>query len=157
MFITRKHLSRRTVLKGTGVAVALPLLDAMIPAATALAATAAAPKPRAAFIYFPHGAVMDQWTPTKVGSDFELPQILAPLKPFQKQLTVISGLENKSAIAAPVHAITPGTWLSCIPPRISHDPLGGTTLDQIAAQHIGQNTPLPSIEVGTEERGGEGS
>jgi hypothetical protein len=157
MYITRKHLSRRTVLKGTGVAVALPLLDAMIPAATALAATAAAPKPRAAFVYFPHGAVMDQWTPTKVGADFDLPQILAPLKPFQKQLTVISGLENKSAIAAPVHAITPGTWLSCIPPRISHDPYGGTTIDQIMAQHIGQGTPLPSIEVGTEERGGEGS
>lgn len=157
MYITRKHLSRRTLLKGTGAAVALPLLDAMIPAATALAATAAAPKPRAAFVYFPHGAVMDQWTPSKVGPDFELPQILAPLKPFQKQLTVISGLENKSAIAAPVHAITPGTWLSCIPPRISHDPYGGTTIDQIVAQHIGQNTPLPSIEVGTEERGGEGS
>jgi hypothetical protein len=157
MFITRKHLSRRTVLKGTGAAVALPLLDAMIPAATALAATAAAPRPRAAFIYFPHGAVMDQWTPTKVGADFEMPQILAPLKPFQKQVTVISGLENKSAIAAPVHAITPGTWLSCIPPRISHDPYGGTTVDQIVAKHIGQSTPLPSIEVGTEERGGEGS
>ena len=157
MYITRKHLSRRTVLKGTGVAVALPLLDAMVPAATALAATAAAPKPRAAFVYFPHGAVMDQWTPTKVGADLALPQILAPLKPFQKQLTVISGLENKSAIAAPVHAITPGTWLSCIPPRISHDPYGGTTVDQIVAKHIGQGTPLPSIEVGTEERGGEGS
>jgi Protein of unknown function (DUF1552) len=157
MFITRKHLSRRTVLKGTGAAVALPLLDAMIPAATALAATAAAPKPRMAFVYFPHGAVMDQWTPKKEGADFDLPQILAPLKPFQKQLTVISGLENRSAIAAPVHAITPGTWLSCVPPRISHDPYGGTTIDQIAAKHIGQTTPLPSIEVGTEERGGEGS
>lgn len=157
MYITRKHLSRRTVLKGTGAAVALPLLDAMIPAATALAATAAAPKPRMAFVYFPHGAVMDQWTPKKVGADFDLPQILAPLKPFQKQLTVISGLENKAAIAAPVHAITPGTWLSCVPPRISHDPYGGTTVDQIAAKHIGQSTPLPSIEVGTEERGGEGS
>jgi hypothetical protein len=157
MYITRKHLSRRTVLKGTGAAVALPLLDAMIPAATALAATAAAPKPRMACVYFPHGAVMDQWTPKKEGADFDLPPIIASLKPFQKQLTVISGLENKSAIAAPVHAITPGTWLSCIPPRISHDPYGGVTIDQIAAKHIGQSTPLPSIEVGTEERGGEGS
>jgi hypothetical protein len=157
MYITRKHLSRRTVLKGTGAAVALPLLDAMIPAATALAATAAAPKPRMAFVYFPHGAVMDQWTPKKEGADFDLPPIIASLKPFQKQLTVISGLENKSAIAAPVHAITPGTWLSCVPPRISHDPYGGTTIDQLAAKHIGQNTPLPSLEVGTEERGGEGS
>ena len=157
MYITRKHLSRRTVLKGAGCAVGLPLLDAMIPAATALAKTAAAPKPRMAFIYFPHGAVMDKWTPTKTGADFDLPPIISSLAPFQKQLTVISGLENKSAIAAPVHAITPGTWLSCVPPRISHDPYGGITVDQIAAKHIGQDTPLPSLEVGTEERGGEGS
>jgi hypothetical protein len=157
MYITKKHLSRRAVLKGAGYSVALPLLDAMIPAATALANTAAARKVRMAFVYFPHGAVMNQWTPQKEGPDFDLPPIIAPLKPFQKQLTVISGLENKSAIAAPVHAITPGTWLSCVPPRISHDPYGGITVDQILAKHIGQDTPLPSLEVGTEERGGEGS
>ena len=157
MFITKKHLSRRSVLKGAGYAVSLPLLDAMIPAATALANTAAAAKVRMAFVYFPHGAVMDQWTPKKDGPDFDLPPIIEPLKPFQDQLTVISGMENKSAIAAPVHAITPGTWLSCVPPRISHDPYGGITVDQIAAQHIGQDTPLPSLEVATEERGGEGS
>jgi hypothetical protein len=157
MYITKKHLSRRAVLKGAGYAVSLPLLDAMIPAATALANTAAAPKLRMAFVYFPHGAVMDQWTPKAEGPDFDLPPILAPLKPFQKQLTVISGLENKSAIAAPVHAITPGTWLSCVPPRISHDPYGGITVDQIIAKHIGQETPIPSLEVATEERGGEGS
>lgn len=157
MYITKKHLSRRAVLKGAGYAVSLPLLDAMIPAATALANTAAAPKLRVAFVYFPHGAVMDQWTPKAEGPDFDLPPILAPLKPFQKQLTVISGLENKSAIAAPVHAITPGTWLSCVPPRISHDPYGGITVDQIIAKHIGQETPIPSLEVATEERGGEGS
>ncbi|HWL61655.1 MAG TPA: DUF1552 domain-containing protein [Steroidobacteraceae bacterium] len=157
MFITKKHLSRRTLLKGAGYALSLPLLDAMIPASTALANTAAAKRLRMAFVYFPHGAVMNQWTPQKEGPDFDLPPIIAPLKPFQKQLTVISGMENKSAIAAPVHAITPGTWLSCVPPRISHDPYGGITVDQIVAQHIGQDTPLPSLEVGTEERGGEGS
>ena len=72
MFITRKHLSRRTMLKGAGVALGLPLLDAMIPAATALAATAAAPKPRLGFVYFPHGAVMDRWKPAAVGTSFEL-------------------------------------------------------------------------------------
>jgi len=66
-------------------------------------------------------------------------------------------MENKSAIAAPVHAITPGTWLSCVEPRISHDPLGGITIDQIAAKYISQDTPLPSLEIATEERGGEGS
>jgi hypothetical protein len=157
MYITKKHLSRRTVLKGAGAAMALPLLDAMIPASTAIAKTAAAARARMAFIYFPHGAVMDQWTPKTEGPDFDLPPIIAPLKPFQNQLTIISGLENKSAIAAPVHAVTPGTWLSCVPPRISHDPLGGITADQIAAKHIGQDTSLPSLEVGTEERGGEGS
>ena len=157
MFITRKHLSRRSVLRGVGVSMALPLLDAMVPAHTALSKTAAAAKARMAFVYFPHGAVMDKWTPTKDGADFDLPPILAPLKPFQQHLTVISGMENKSAIAAPVHAITPGTWLSCVEPRISHDPLGGVTIDQIAAKYISQNTPLPSLEIATEERGGEGS
>jgi Protein of unknown function (DUF1552) len=157
MYLTRKFLSRRTVLRGAGVAVALPLLDAMIPAHTAFSKTAAAPKLRMTFVYFPHGAVMDKWTPKKEGADFDLPQIIAPLKPFQKQLTIISGLENRPAIAAPVHAVTPGTWLGCVAPRISHDPLGGTTADQIAAQHIGQSTSLPSLEVATEERGGEGS
>src|SRR5690606_1224466 len=136
---------------------ALPLLDAMIPARTALAKTAAAPRPRMAFIYFPHGAVMDKWTPVAEGPNFDLPQILKPLAPFQEYLTVVSGLENKPAVAPPVHAITPGTWLSCVAPRVSHDPYGGVTADQIAAQHIGQDTPLPSLEVATEEQGGEGS
>lgn len=157
MFISKIHLPRRTVLKALGATVGLPLLDAMIPASTALGQTAAAPKPSMTFVYFPHGAVMDQWTPKKDGADFDLPPILAPLAPFQKQLTVISGLENKSAAAAPVHAITPGTWLSCVPPRASHEPYGGITVDQIAAQKIGRDTQLPSIEVGTEEHGGTGS
>ena len=157
MFITKKHLKRRTVLKAIGASVGLPLLDAMVPAGTALAQTAAAAKARMLFVYFPHGAVMDKWTPKKDGPDFDFPAILAPLAPFQKQLTVISGLENKSAVAAPVHAITPGTWLSCVPPRISHDPYGGVTIDQVAAKVFGQDTPLPSLEVATEEQGGEGS
>jgi hypothetical protein len=157
MLILKKHLSRRTVLRGVGASVGLPLLQAMIPAGVALAKTAAAAKPRMAFIYFPHGAVMDQWTPKTEGALAELPPILKPLDPFRKYLTVVSGLENKSAVAAPVHAITPGTWLSCVPPRISHDPYGGVTIDQIAAKHIGQDTPLPSLEIGTEEQGGEGS
>src|SRR5690606_39753863 len=99
MFITKKHLPRRTFLKGMGVSLALPLLDAMIPARTALAKTAAAPRPRMAFIYFPHGAVMDKWTPVAEGPNFDLPQILKPLAPFQEYLTVVSGLENKPAVA----------------------------------------------------------
>jgi hypothetical protein len=157
MLILKKHLSRRTVLRGMGASVGLPFLSAMVPAGVALAKTAAAPKPRMAFIYFPHGAVMDKWTPKQEGSLGDLPQILKPLDPYKKYLTVISGLENKSAVAAPVHAITPGTWLSCVPPRISHEPYGGITIDQVAARHIGQDTPMPSLEIGTEEQGGEGS
>ena len=116
MFITKKHLSRRTFLRGAGVTVGLPLLDAMIPAWTALAQTAASPKPRMGFLYLPHGAIMDQWTPAADGTSFELTPILKPLAPFQKQLTIVSGLENKGAIAPPVHALSPGTWLSCVTP-----------------------------------------
>lgn len=157
MFITKKHLSRRTVLRSLGASISLPLLDAMIPAATALAQTAAAAKPRVAFVYFPHGAVMNQWTPGKDGADFDFPQILKPLEPFKHRLTVISGLENAPAIGEPVHAITPGTWLSCVHPRISQDPFGGVTIDQMIAQKISQDTPLPSLELATEEEGGEGS
>ena len=97
MFITRKHLSRRTFLRGAGVAIGLPFLDAMVPAGTALAQTAAKPIPHMGFIYFPHGAIMDQWTPAKDGTDFELPSILKPFAPFKKQLTVISALDNKPA------------------------------------------------------------
>jgi len=156
-FLTKKFLSRRTVLRGVGVGVALPFLDAMLPAGVALAKTAAAARPRMAFVYFPHGAVMDQWTPKAEGAHFDLPPILEPLEPFRKRLTIVSGLENKSAVAAPVHAITPGTWLSCVPPRIGHDPYGGITIDQIAAKHLSHDTPLPSLEVATEEQGGEGS
>lgn len=157
MYISKKHLSRRSVLRGASLSIALPLLDAMIPAATALAQTAAAPKPRVGFIYFPHGAVMDKWTPSAVGRDFDLPPILQPLDPFKDKLTVISGLENAPAIGEPVHAITPGTWLSCVHPRVSQDPWGGVTIDQMIAQAIGQDTPLPSLEIATEEEGGEGS
>jgi BMFP domain-containing protein YqiC len=157
MFIFKKHLSRRTFLRGAGVAVGLPFLDAMVPAWTALAQTAASPRPRMGFMYLPHGAIMESWTPDAVGTGFELPPILKPLAPFQKQLTIVSELQNKPAIAPPVHALNPGTWLSCMTPRPGQDPYGGVTADQIAAAHIGQDTPLPSIEVATEGRGGSGA
>lgn len=129
----------------------------MIPARTALAATAANPKPHLGFIYFPHGAIMEHWTPKAEGTTFELPTILQPLAAFQKHLTVVSGLENKPAISPAVHAITPGTWLNCVHPRASQAPYCGPTIDQIAAAHIGQDTPLPSLEVAVEARGGGGS
>lgn len=154
MFITKKYLSRRRVLRGLGATVALPFLDAMVPAATALADTAAAAKPRMGFFYLPHGAIMRDWTPDIVGKDFDLKPILQPFAPFKNQMTVISGLDNKPAQSSAVHAITPGTWLSCAVPRRSHAPFGGISADQIAALHIGQDTALPSLELATEEKGG---
>jgi hypothetical protein len=156
MFITKKHLSRRTVLRGMGATLALPLLDAMIPARTALAQTAAKASPHLGFIYFPHGAIMNEWTPAKEGADYEMTSILKPLEPFRKQVTIISGLGNRAADGSAVHATAPGTWLSGVAPRPTHEPYGGVTADQIAAQHIGQDTPLPSLELTTEDRSGGG-
>jgi len=163
MFITKKHLSRRTLLKGGTAAIGLPLLSAMVPAATALAQTAAKPAPRMGFFYLPHGAIMNntrfgaemnRWTPDAAGRDFDLKPILEPFAPLKKYLTVVSGLGNKPAESSAVHAIVPATWLSCEHPRQSHAPHAGVTVDQIAARHIGQDTPLPSLEVATEEEGG---
>jgi hypothetical protein len=155
MFITRKHLTRRTVLRGVGTAIALPLLDAMIPAGTALAQTAAKATPHVGFIYFPHGAVEAQWTPTGEGQIGEFRDILKPLEKYKSLTTVFSHIDNQAPLG-PVHALSPGTWLSCVHPAISQDAHGGTTIDQIAAQHIGQDTPLPSLEVATENHGGGG-
>jgi hypothetical protein len=159
MFITRKHISRRTMLKSAGVALGLPLLDAMIPARTVLAQTAAAPKLRTGFFYMPHGAIMgntshgpamDKWTPSGSGADFTLSPILSPLEPHKKYVSSFGNLEN-AATAGSVHSFTPSTWLSCTRPDT-----GGTrahmavTLDQVMAKVISQDTPLPSLEVASE-------
>jgi Protein of unknown function (DUF1552) len=157
MFITKKYLHRRTFLRGAGAMIALPLLDAMIPAGTALANTAAKPLVRLGFVYFPHGAIMEKWTPTAEGANFELSPILEPLKPFQKQLTVISGLGNRPGESQAVHAIVPATWLSCTHPKQGQDPNMAVTADQIAAKYIGQETSLPSLEIATEAPGGGGA
>jgi hypothetical protein len=149
MFITKKHLSRRTLLRGLGTTVALPLLDAMIPAATAWAQTAAKPQPRLGFVFFPHGAVMDRWVPKTAGADFEVPAILAPAAKFKDRMTIVSGLRNKPAESSDPHGIIAGTWLRCVAPNDNSDPNKGITADQIAAQYIGKDTTFPSIEVGT--------
>jgi hypothetical protein len=159
MFITKKHLSRRTVLKGAGVTLALPLLDAMIPPATALAQTAAAPKMRMGFFYIPHGAIlgntshgpaMDRWTPSGAGADFKLSPILASLEPYRKYVTSFGNINNE-AMAGGVHSLAPATWLSAKrPDRKSAGANMSTTLDQVVARHIGQNTTLPSLEVAAE-------
>jgi uncharacterized protein DUF1552 len=153
-FITKKHLSRRTVLRGMGVSIALPLLDAMIPARTALANTAAAPNPRMGFIYFPHGAIMSRWAPASTGKDYEMTQILKPLEPFREHMTIVSGLRNKAGESPSPHAIIAGTWLGCVPPTPTQAPHAGTSADQVAAQHIGQDTTLPSLELAGEDGGG---
>jgi hypothetical protein len=148
MFLSRKHLSRRAVLKGAGATIALPLLDAMIPSATALAQTAAAPTTRLGFIYFPHGALQEYWTPAQTGRDFEFPFILKPLEPLRDHVTVVSGLRNKGGESSSPHGIIEETWLSCVSPRLRNAKTGvGVTADQIAAKHLGKDTSLPSLEL----------
>ena len=159
MFLTKKHLSRRTALRGAGVALALPFMDAMVPAHTALAQTAAAPKIRAGFFSLPHGAIMhntahgpewDNWTPKGAGENFELSTIMKSLEPHKRYVNSFGNLENAASVGS-VHTINPATWLSGVRP--DSEAAGAsmsTTLDQVIAQHIGQETSLPSLEVAAE-------
>jgi hypothetical protein len=159
MFITRKHIPRRAVLKAAGVSLALPFLDAMVPAGTALAQTAAVPKLRTGFFYIPHGAIMgntshgpslDKWTPSGSGATFKLSPILASLEPYRKYVTSFGNLQN-AATAGSVHSFTPATWLSATRPDTGAPRAHmATTLDQVIAKIIGQDTPLPSLEVAAE-------
>src|SRR5665213_3138202 len=154
MFISKKHLPRRTFLRGMGTALALPLLDAMVPARTLLAKTAANPTSRLGFVYLPHGAIMDRWTPAQEGANFEYTPILKPLEPFREYVDVVSGLGHRAADTSAVHSLSPTTWLSGVRPKPTQgvDAFAGITADQIAAMHIGQETPLPSIEIATEDQ-----
>jgi len=145
MFITKKHLSRRKVLKGAGASIALPFLDAMIPAATALPA----PKLRLGFVYIPHGAVYESWTPEKTGNDFEMSRILSSLADYKSHMTVISDLRNKPAESPDPHAITAGTWLRCVAPKGTSYTEDGISADQFAARQLGEDTPFPSLELST--------
>ena len=152
MHVFKKHVSRRTVLKGVGATIALPLLDAMNPAATAWAQTAAGSAPkRFAFIGFPHGAIMDKWSPAQTGASFEMSPILQPLEPFKQHLTIVSGLRNKPGETPEPHGYIEMTWLSCVKPG-EHgvaSPDAGVSADQFAARHIGQDTRVPSLELTT--------
>jgi hypothetical protein len=156
VFITKKHLPRRTFLRGAGVAVALPLLDSMLPAQTPLSKTAASPSPRLGFVYVPHGAIMDKWTPAQEGNGFEFSPILSPLEPYRDRLNVVSGFGHRAADTSAVHSLSPTTWLSGVRPKPTQgvDAYAGVTADQIAAQHLGQETSLPSIELATEDHSG---
>ena len=154
MFISKMHLSRRTFLHGAGVTLALPFLESMLPAAAALAQTAAATRTRLGCIYFPHGAIMPKWTPATEGAGFELSEILQPLKPFHSQINVISGLEHAQAYgsgATANHNRSAASFLSAAHAQTGAKPHLGVTLDQLVAQKIGQETPLPSLELMIEE------
>lgn len=149
MMVTKKALSRRAVLRGAGATLALPLLDAMIPAMTAWGATPAVPVRRLGFVYIPMGSNIAQWTPSQVGRITELSPILQSLTPFIDQLTVISHLENKNAYSPGNHATANSGFLSAAQAKMTEgsDYFLGTTVDQIAAQQLGKDGRLPSLEL----------
>jgi len=150
-FITRRHLSRRTVLRGAGAAFALPLLESMVPAMSATPA----PRPRFGAIYFPHGATMSRWTPKNTGRDFTFSEILQPLEPFRAQINVISNLTHPLAYGAGGatgnHNRSSASYLSGAKAAVGALPRLGITVDQVAAKYLGQDTPLPSLEVMIED------
>src|SRR5580692_5113722 len=143
MFITRKHVPRRTFLRGAGVALALPFLDSMVPAQTALRKTAANPKTRFTGIFVPHGMAPGYWIPKTEGKGFEFPMIMKPLEPFRDHTVIMSGLWSKSAEPPP------GTT--------GADIYDGTTIDQMIAQKHGQSTLLPSLQLALEDPGANSS
>ena len=163
MFIAKKHIPRRTFLRGAGVTLALPLLDAMVPAATLLAQTAATPKPRFVASFIPHGMSPGYWVPDKVGSGFTMPPIFEPLAPYRKQTVILSGLHARSA-EAPEGQSPPDHWVASAflcankPKRTAGaDIYNGTTIDQLIAQKIGQETLLPSMQFAVEDPGANSS
>ena len=151
--VTKKHLSRRTFLHGVGATIALPYLDAMTPAF----ASAAKPVTRAAFVYTANGIIMKDWTPTETGNNFDLSKTLSPLRNFQNQTVVISGLDHKNGEALGDgpgdHARAGASWLTGAHPKKTRgaDIRNGQSIDQAIAQQIGQTTPLPSLEIGLQD------
>ncbi len=169
MFITRKHISRRTMLRGLGVAVGLPLLDSMVPAQTPLRKTAAAARTRLAAIEMVHGAAgstiegaaKHYWSPEKTGADFEFTETLRPLEPFREYLTIVSDTDlNNAAALSPSeegadHTRSSAVFLTAAHPKMTEgsDIHLGASIDQIYAQKFGQDTPLPSIQLCLENVG----
>jgi hypothetical protein len=149
MFITKKGLSRRTVLRGMGATLSLPLLDAMVPALTPVVQSAANPTKRLGIVFFPLGWRPGFWIPQTVGADFEFTPILKPLEGMREHLTVVTQLDNP----LDGHAATVSPWLSGAIPKktFAEDVYSGETVDQVVARKIGQDTPLPSLELATED------
>ena len=163
MFLTRKHISRRTVLKGAGATLALPLLEAMVPAATALAQTAANPRSRFVGLFVPHGMAPGYWVPDKVGTGFEFPYCFKPLEAYRDHVTILSGLHSRSA-EPPPGATGADHWVAAAflcankPKKTTRaDVYAGTTIDQTIAQKIGQDTLLPSLQLAVEDPGANSS
>jgi hypothetical protein len=164
MIITKRHLPRRTFLRGIGATVALPLLDGMVPALTALRATAAQPVRRLGIVYVPNGIFMDHWTPAAEGRAFDLPTIMEPLAAYRDQMVVLTGLSNKEGDAWPGegagdHARAAGAYLTGAHPKKTEgaDIRAGVSMDQIAARVLGQQTQLSSLELSLESRESVGS
>ena len=150
MFNTRKRVARRTILQGIGAAIGLPLLDSMVPSSTAWADTPAGKVPkRFAFVGFPHGAIMDRWSPAETGTNFTVSPILKPLEPFKKHMTIVSGLRNKPAETPEPHAYIEQGWLTAVKPWEfgKAGPDSGVSADQLAVRYVGQDTRLPSLEL----------
>ena len=152
MIVTRKRLPRRTFLRGMGTVVALPLLDAMVPA---FAAPSDRKTPvRLIFGYVPNGMMMKDWTPTGVGKDFEFTRILKPLEPFREDMLVLTGLHHRNGTGSGGdHARASATYLTGVAPKRVSDLAAielGISVDQVAAQAIGSQTRLPSLELGCE-------
>jgi hypothetical protein len=154
MFISKQALPRRTFLRGMGATIALPLLESMVPAMTATAKTAASPQMRFGGVYIPHGAIMDQYRPATEGAAFEFTPILKPLEPFKDSLIVVSNLDRPGDDDS--HATASAAWLSgAIAKKTEGQDFHlGTTIDQVIAGKIGQDTPFPSLEVATEDFAG---
>ena len=150
MFLTRRSLPRRTVLRGLGATLALPLLDAMVPALAHRTLMAATPPRRFGAVFVPMGERPSHWTPKTSGKGFELSPILEPLAPFQDSMIVVSNVDRP---LQGTHAVSSGTWLTGSAPRRTEaeDFVAGTSLDQIIAEQIGRDTVFPSIEIGTED------
>ena len=149
MFITKMALPRRTVLRGMGATLALPFLEAMVPALTATAQTVANRPRRFGVVFVPLGERPGYWTPKTVGPDFEFTQILKPIEKFRQHVTVVSELCDP----LDGHATTVSAWLSGAIPKktFAEDVYSGETVDQVIARKIGQETPLPSLELATED------
>jgi hypothetical protein len=155
MIATKKSLSRRTVLRGIGASVALPLLDAMVPAFTVTARTAASPVRRLGVVYVPNGIIMEKWTPATTGPAFELSPTLESLAPVQNRIVVVSGLTHQTAFplageGAGDHARAAACFLTGVHPKKTEgaDIHAGVSMDQIAARAVGRETPLASLELG---------